>query len=527
MAYTEIRGGVVRVRWKQANGKYTGGIKVNEKTGEPFASEEEAKQYGTDQETLIRLGLRKDKTKIQFGEWAGIWYAGLDLEPSTMATYRSVLQSHLMPHWEFRDLDDIRPEEIDPWERSMVRTGYKPRTAKDSRDLLSNILGSAVPRFIEVNPAARKRGKGRKGLRRVQAYQQAEKVWASPLEALLIAERAALAAGDADVFWLLVTKSWTGMRWSEVLALSADQLMGDAILYIDRKLYQITKFYLGFPKDGSLRKIGLPPFLDAALGELATRARTCACTGWDKERPPIDGADLAEWCDGRKYLFLSPGNAHYERGAFSSSVMRPAADGVHPGRKDGGRERPARPVLADVASYVYGPVPKGRRRQVLEGSGAWPGVPVHWPWPYAEKGAEFIPPRGRGRPDWSAWPDEEQPHLVTWRPIRAGLTPHGLRHGHQTWMDDAGIHKALKTMRMGHEDPSMAGRYGHVTEGMQEKLDELLQALWENALGERFALWPTSAVPYLDRELARWRLGTASKVVSHLTPRNSRRALTA
>lgn len=526
MPYVEQRGKRWRVRWKQANGQYGSGVTAHEETGEKFTSEEEAHQYGTDQETLIRLGLRKEKERPPtVAEWASRWLAGLSLEPSTMCTYRSLLQGHILPAFGERALDELGPEEMDPWERGIVRAGYAPRTAKDARSLLGNLLGDAAPRYIPTNPAARRRGKGRKGLRRVEAYQRAAKVWPSPLEVVLVAERAALASGDDDVFLKLATKAWTGLRWSEVLALSPKQLLAGGMLDISRKLYQINRFYLGFPKDGSLRVIDVPPFLEAALRAQAEQARTCTCTGWPERLPPVDGGELVEWCPGDTYLFLSPNRAHYQRSAFSAAAMRPAADGVYPGRMDGEKHRPARPVLADVA--MYGAASGRGRAQVLEGGYAWPGRPVHWPWPYAVPEEGFVPPAGRGRPNWAAWEEGERPHLVSWLPIRPGLTPHGLRHGHQTWMDDAGVKKALKVERMGHEDPSMQGRYGHVTDGMRTYLRETLQALWENAIAERFAIWPTSPVPSLDAELARWRAGTASKVISQFSPRNSRRALTA
>jgi hypothetical protein len=194
---------------------------------------------------------------------------------------------------------------------------------------------------------------------------------------------------------------------------------------------------------------------------------------------------------------------------------------VYPARKDGGRVRPARPVLADVA--VYGSRPERGRPLVIEGEYAWPGRPVHVPWPMAEQGEEFVPPRGRGRPDWSSWPEKERPHLVSWGPLLPGFTAHWARHGQQTWMDDAGIKKALKVERMGHTDSSMSGRYGHATEGMREQLLDVMQALWENAIAERFKIWPTSQIPILDRELARWREGAADSVVATISPRSRRR----
>ena len=29
--------------------------------------------------------------------------------------------------------------------------------------------------------------------------------------------------------------------------------------------------------------------------------------------------------------------------------------------------------------------------------------------------------------------------VASWLPLCPGLTPHGLRHGHQTWLDDLGV----------------------------------------------------------------------------------------
>jgi integrase len=513
MAYTEIRGGVIRVRWKLATGKYSGGVSVNEETGEPFASEEEALQYGRDQETLIRLKIRQDKERPPtFAEFATAWYAGQALVPSTLAKYRSLLKNHLLHVFGDRPLtvEAFPAHEMDPWEQSIVRAGYEPSTAAGARNLLVNILNDAVPRYLEFNPAVRRRGKGRKGLRRVEAAKAERKVWPNPLEAVLVAERCAILAGHDDVFLQMVTLAWTGVRWGEVLAIQPDKLLPGQLLDVDQKLYELKGFYLQYPKDGSVRVLDVPPFLWRLLQAQAERARMCPCRGRDERLPPVDGDAVVEWCPGKRYLFLTPEGAHWQRGNFGGRVMRPAADGRWPERK-GTRQQSARPVLVDVAQY--GPRPDRGRRRVR---------PVSWPWPDAVTGQEFHPPTGRGRPDWLSWPESERPHLASWLAVREGLTPHGLRHGHQTWMDDAGIKKALKVERMGHEDMTMPGLYGHVTAGMRTELVDMLQALWENAIAERFKIWPASPIPALDAELARWREGTASKVVTAIAPRNGR-----
>jgi hypothetical protein len=92
--------------------------------------------------------------------------------------------------------------------------------------------------------------------------------------------------------------------------------------------------------------------------------------------------------------------------------------------------------------------------------------------------------------------------VASWLPLRSGLTPHGLRHGHQTWLDDLGIRYVLQAERMGHEVPGMRGIYSHVTDGMRAELRSGLQELWEVSLRERASLGSRSAVAVLDDLLA-------------------------
>jgi integrase len=82
--------------------------------------------------------------------------------------------------------------------------------------------------------------------------------------------------------------------------------------------------------------------------------------------------------------------------------------------------------------------------------------------------------------------------------LRPGLTPHGLRHGHQTWLDELGVRYVLQSERMGHEVPGMRGVYTHITPRMRAELRDGLQELWEASLDERVRLAERSAVGILD-----------------------------
>ena len=170
-------------------------------------------------------------------------------------------------------------------------------------------------------------------------------------------------------------------------------------------------------------------------------------------------------------------------------------------------------------------------------SAGWPGRPLP-PWPPAVPGEPYAPPQGRGVPrrvgkdgsgrcsgcgrtiqvrrdgaivrhrsgDVQCPGTGQQPAgpvpVASWLPLRSGLTPHGLRHGHQTWLDDLGIRYVLQAERMGHEVPGMRGIYSHVTDGMRAELRSGLQELWEVSLRESASLGSRSAVAVLDDLLA-------------------------
>jgi len=95
--------------------------------------------------------------------------------------------------------------------------------------------------------------------------------------------------------------------------------------------------------------------------------------------------------------------------------------------------------------------------------------------------------------------------VASWLPLRPGLTPHGLRHGHETWLDDLDVRYVLQSERMGHDVPGMRGVYSHITAGMRDDLMAGLQELWEASLHERARISARSPVLVLDALLAGFR----------------------
>jgi hypothetical protein len=91
--------------------------------------------------------------------------------------------------------------------------------------------------------------------------------------------------------------------------------------------------------------------------------------------------------------------------------------------------------------------------------------------------------------------------LAAWLPVRAGLTPHGFRHSHKTWMIEDKIPEILAETRLGHDVPGMRGLYSYVSDQMRQELKDKLQARWEASLQARLALAPNSLVPTLNELL--------------------------
>jgi integrase len=498
VAYAEKRGRIWRARWRSPDGT------LESKPG--FLTRKAAEDYARDQEAAIRASAYIDPrdSRITLGDWVNQWYPSLDLELTTLANYKYLIEVHILPVFGDRSLSSITAEEIATWQRRVVASGYSQRTARDARSALTTVLNDAIPRYIQANPAQRRRGKGRKGQLRIERIEKTAKAWPTPLEAVLVAERCAALSGRDTDFIMVITLAYTGMRWSEIIGLTPACVHGDRV-DIDWKLYELRgRFYRGRPKDGSIRLADLPPFLAELLAKqlAAPASRRCTCRGTD---PP--------WCPGDEYVFLGPGGGHFQRSHYGERVFRPAADGWYPARG----QRASMPVLADVG-------------------GAFPGRPVP-PWPAAVPGEVFAPPARRGVPRLltdamtgrcaecgralprrrdgavvahktragrcagSGGPPAEDVALASWLPLVPRLTPHGLRHGHQTWMDEAGIPYVVQSERMGHEVPGMRGVYSHVSPAMRADLIAALQERWQTALSERTRIAPHSSVRMLDELL--------------------------
>jgi hypothetical protein len=329
---------------------------------------------------------------------------------------------------------------------------------------------------------------------------------------LLAAERAALLTGRNDEFTMLVTIGYTGLRWGETIGLEQAFVL-PTLINVEWQLREIGgRFFRLPPKDDSYRStkwepqvpVDIPAFLAGLLtAQTEKHARhRCAC--------------VREHGGTGSHIFYSPDGGHYRRSNFARRVFRPACDG----RYEPAGGKPGNLVVVDARE--------------------WPGIPVG-SWPPAAPGKPFAPPSGRGTPHLVSAdgtghcpscgravklrldgntvihktkagncpgsgqrPRDDVP-LACWLPVKDGLTPHGLRHSHRTWMAEDGIPEILAEQRLGHDVPGMRGLYTHVSPPMREVLMAALQARWEESLRERAGIDPHSPVLLLDNLLAPYR----------------------
>ncbi|MEU8140257.1 tyrosine-type recombinase/integrase [Streptodolium elevatio] len=67
-----------------------------------------------------------------------------------------------------------------------------------------------------------------------------------------------------------------------------------------------------------------------------------------------------------------------------------------------------------------------------------------------------------------------------WAPLKPGLTFHGLRHSHNTWMIDDGIIDVARARRLGHHVPDkLQDVYGHVSDRLVRRIVKNMEKRWQ------------------------------------------------
>ncbi|MEE2040142.1 hypothetical protein Q8791_23265 [Nocardiopsis sp. CT-R113] len=453
MAWAEQRAadGKWRGRWRDRHGGKDG-------TDFRFRTEASAKRHADKvekQEKEERQKLKAERKRRPTGANPGQtfeafvndWFAAQQVDRNSLRNYKSIIQNHLLPKWGARTLAELEgaDHQIAAW-YGFLGKHYARNTVNGIASLFSTIMKDATKVHTNRNPAARTRNRGAIAPRRLARINEERKILPNHLQALITAERVGILSGRDEDFILVVTKFFTGVRWSELIALRPPS---GGVLSVDRQLYfEGPAFCCKPPKAGSYRQVGVPDFL---LDMFATLPRRTPGADWC---PCGEGLEDEFRHPAGDTLFDSPTptKPHWRDNRFSDSYFLPAFRGrsMRAGRK---------------------------------------AVPVHL------RDADPDPFMGQ------VYRKSSKASTACWSGFVPEGSLHTCRHWHRTLLSDLGVPNAVANERMGHTDSSIAGVYTHPTESSRAKLLADLEAAWWEMVAERKKLGRSSQVPILDRML--------------------------
>lgn len=220
----------------------------------------EAEAYVAKMQQEVSGGIYREIKAISFPEFAELWlrdYAGVQVKPSTLLNYRSMLGSSLIPYIGSISLPAIETAKIQRYVAERLASGASPSTVHKALVLLKSMLGHAVEwGYLKVNPATPVKAP-RKQFIEMQALSPAE-------------VQAFLNALDDKWYPLFFTAIFTGMRLGELLAMQwTDINWLNSTIRVRRSVWH-GQFQEPKTKN-SIRTIGMSPRLvDVLKNHLAS-----------------------------------------------------------------------------------------------------------------------------------------------------------------------------------------------------------------------------------------------------------------
>lgn len=307
-----------RAKWQLPERNEKGRHKEGRLDG--FRRKKDAEDYANDQEAAIRAGNYIDPNagKISVAEYFDMWISLQKRRPGTLMKYRQTFNREIKPAWGTTSLCDLRTVPLMQWLAALNDPNSPRRLSGSSIRIIEAILNgmfalAVYEDRIRKSPIPPKEAGGVRGREEFKEKREGEIFTRDEFAALL---------GNMPT-WMhvvfVVTKLFTGLRWSENAAVNRDDLTlvlpqtpGGVIEGTYRvdpkfgavKLDEKSRPYLGPPKSGGGRLLDLPPFLVLMLADWLTRIP-----------------------DGQRQLFTAPRGGLLRYGVYLTDVWRPACDG--------------------------------------------------------------------------------------------------------------------------------------------------------------------------------------------------------
>jgi len=199
------------------------------------------------------------KTGATFADAAAEWLRYVEHDrmrkPSTIATYRSLLGSQILPAFGERPLESVTTEMIEAWIASVDRT---PATRVKLLAMVSGIFKRARKVWgLAVNPTTDIEKPPLRSSGDIRVYSP-EEVWS------LV--RQAASEQDAAIF---LTAAFTGLRRGELIALRwRDVDFAGSVIRVRASYHDGV---LSTPKSGKVRSVPMAPDVAEALAKLGSR----------------------------------------------------------------------------------------------------------------------------------------------------------------------------------------------------------------------------------------------------------------
>lgn len=191
-------------------------------------------------------------------EWAGEWLAERrkigDVQDDTLDGYQRIIWRRILPKLGTLPLTGVTREVVQGWvawlrtQHTRSGTPLSAQTVRRAHGVLHSLLGAAVPRWVESNPAARLPGQRRAaGLPKADRFDPA---FLTPEEFQII-----LDACPAQIRDLVFTLARTGLRLGEVLVLRVEDVTvtgPNPVIRVRRALKRGGR--LGTPKSARSRR---------------------------------------------------------------------------------------------------------------------------------------------------------------------------------------------------------------------------------------------------------------------------------
>ncbi len=232
-----------------------------------FGRKTDAEAFRASVETARYRGELVDPAegRIQLDAWSRDWLAIVapELKPKTLASYRSLLDSRILPVFGSWSLVSLRPGDVDTWVSAMRADGLSPSRIRQAHVVLSAMLELAV-RHDRI-PRNVARGADLPSVRRKEA------AYFDPATVDGIVNAVPDPYGP-----FIAVQGVLGLRFGEAAALrrrSVDLL--HRRIRVEESLAEISGTLLfGSTKSHAARSVPVPPALLASLEEhLATRVR--------------------------------------------------------------------------------------------------------------------------------------------------------------------------------------------------------------------------------------------------------------